>query len=486
MLTRERFEMMDRRAALRSLAALGFARMYRQDVPSLLIRGGRVVGADGQKEADVRIHGETIAEVGSGLTPSSDEEVLDAKGLLVLPGGIDPHAHLSPPWADDFESGSKAAIAGGITTIGCMVSAQKDETIEQALAREEARAGKEAIADIVFHAVIGSPGGETRAALGRLSSSGRTTLKIFMMSAAFDQNEDAYADLIGQAGKLGMLTLLHCEDAGLLAEAEKRLQSEGKTSLAHFAESRPVEAEVRAVERATAIAERARAPIYIVHLSSRAALEACEKARARGVPVYVETRPLYLHFTDERFAGPEGPLYVGQPPLRKAEDVEALWRGIAEGSVDTLGSDHAPWTREQKLDPSLDITKLRPGVAALQSMLPLLFSEGVVRRKLPLERFVAVSSTNAAKLLGLHPAKGAIDPGSDADLVLWNPGESREILRSSVLSKAGFDLSEGSRITGWPTIAIRRGEVVFRDGRITADAGSGRIPKRGPTLSYRP
>ncbi|HEY7818080.1 MAG TPA: amidohydrolase family protein, partial [Vicinamibacteria bacterium] len=256
--------MMDRRVALRSLAAFGFAGMYRQDVSSLLIRGGRIVTAEGQQDADVRVRGEKIAEVGAGLTPSPNDEVLEARGLLVLPGGIDPHAHLSPPWADDFESGSRAAIAGGITTVGCMVSPQKDETIEQALAREEARAGKESIADIVFHAVIGAPSEETRAALGRLSGSGRTTLKIFMMSATFDANEDAYVELIRHAAKLGMLTLLHCEDAGLLAAAAKRLQSEGRTSLSHFAESRPVEAEVRAVERAAAISERAEAPIYIV------------------------------------------------------------------------------------------------------------------------------------------------------------------------------------------------------------------------------
>ncbi|MGH9319425.1 MAG: dihydroorotase [Vicinamibacteria bacterium] len=475
---------MNRRRALHSLAALGLTGIHRQETSSLLIRGGRVVTADGQRDADVRVRGGKIVEVAPALA-SSDETVMEAEGLLVLPGGIDPHAHLSPPWADDFESGSKAALAGGITTIGCMVSPKKGETTEAALEREETRALREGIADFLFHPVIGAPVEATRRMLARLSESGRTSLKIFMVSPRFDENEDAHVALIRLAGSLGMLTLLHCEDAGILAATAKRMAAEGRTSLAHFPESRPVEAEVRAVERAVAIGEKTKAPIYIVHLSSGAALDVCQKAQERGVPVFVETRPLYLQFTKERFAGPEGPLYVGQPPLRNPSDVEALWRGIADGAIDTLGSDHAPWTREQKLDPSLDITNLRPGVAALQTMLPLVFSEGVVRRKLPLERFVAVSSTNAARLFGLYPAKGTIDPGADADLVLWDPAESRELTRSDGFSKAGFDLLEGYRVTGWPSITIRRGEIVFREGRILAPRGSGRIPRRGATDSYR-
>jgi dihydropyrimidinase len=276
-----------------------------------------------------------------------------------------------------------------------------------------------------------------------------------------------------------MRTVLHCEDARTLSEAALRLKSEGKTSLRHFPESRPVEAEARAVERAVGIAEATGAPIYIVHLSSKAALEAANAGRQRGVPIAVETRPLYLHFTDERFDGPEGPLFVGQPPLRKPADLEALWSGLAEGGVDTVASDHAPWTREQKLDPSLDIEKLRPGVANLQCMLPVLFSEGVGRRHLPLERFVALTSTNAARLFGLYPTKGAIAPGSDADLVLWDPAETREIDRGSLLSKAGFSLFEGFRVTGWPKVVIRRGEVVYRDGAVQAERGSGRIAVRG-------
>ncbi len=470
---------MDRRRALYSVAALGFAAAYRRQGPSLLVRGGRVVTTEGQRDADVRVQYGKVVEVGPGLELAG-EVVIEAKGLLVLPGGIDPHTHLSPPWADDFESGSKAALAGGITTLGCMTSPKENESLLEAIEREESRAAKEAIADVFLHPVVGVPSEKTRSELTRLAESGRTSFKIFMVSSRFDENEAAYVELIRHAGILGMRAVLHCEDAGILAEAARRLKSEGKTSLRHFPESRPVEAETRAVERAVGIAETTGAPIYIVHLSSKAALDVAAGARRRGLRVGVETRPLYLHFTDERFAGPDGPLFVGQPPLRKPDDVEALWKALGEGAVDTVASDHAPWTREQKLDPSLDIEKLRPGVANLQCMLPVLFSEGS-RRGLSLERFVALTSTNAARIFGLYPTKGTIAPGSDADLVLWDPAETREIERDSLLSRAGFSLFEGFRVTGWPRITIRRGDIVFREGAVQAPAGSGRIAKRGAT-----
>jgi dihydropyrimidinase len=472
---------MDRRRALYAVAAFGFTAAYRRQSSSLLVRGGRVVTTEGQRDADVRIQDGKVVEVGPGLA-RGNEVVIEAGGLLVLPGGIDPHTHLSPPWADDFESGTRAALAGGVTTVGCMTAPKEGESLLAAVEREEARARTEAVGDVFLHPIVGVPREETKAELTRLSESGRTSLKIFMVSSRFDENEAGYVDLIRHAGSLGMRTVLHCEDARILAEASRRLKREGRTSLRHFPESRPVEAEARAVERAAGISETTRTPIYIVHLSSKAALDAADAARRRGVQVAVETRPLYLHFTEERFLGPEGPLFVGQPPLRKPADLESLWSGLAEGRIDTVASDHAPWTREQKLDPSLDIEKLRPGVANLQCMLPVLFSEGVIRRKLSLERFVALTSTNAARLFGLHPTKGTIAPGSDADIVLWDPAETREIARGSLLSKAGFSLFEGFRVTGWPRIGIRRGEVVYRDGAVQAEKGSGGIAKRGATF----
>jgi dihydropyrimidinase len=272
-----------------------------------------------------------------------------------------------------------------------------------------------------------------------------------------------------------MMTMIHCEDAKAISKATNRLIAEGRGSLYNYADSRPVESEVLATERAVEMCKITAAPIYVVHLSSKDALKVCEKAYRQSLPVYVETRPLYLHFTKEKFHDSDGPLFVGQPPLRSPEDVTYLWQGLAKGIIHTLGTDHAPWTREQKMDPALDIINLRPGVNNLQVMLPLLYSEGVVKEKISLEQFVAITSTNAAKLFGLFPQKGTIAVGSDADITIWDPNLTKRIEGNGLYSRAGFSVYEGMEVTGWPIMTIRRGQVAYQDGRITAQPGSGRI-----------
>jgi dihydropyrimidinase len=273
--------------------------------------------------------------------------------------------------------------------------------------------------------------------------------------------------------------MIHCEDQTILSAAVRELMAQGRSSLRYYAESRPVAAEVAATRQAVAMGEASGAALYIVHLSCEAALEVCEQARSPSRPVFVETRPLYLHFTRERYRQPEGPLFVGQPPLREAGDVDALWAGLARGAINTLATDHAPWTRQQKLDPALNIANLRPGVNNLQVMLPLLFSEGVRTGRLSLMRFVAVTSTNAARLFGLFPRKGTIAVGSDADLGLWAPDERRRVAGSRLYSRAGFSVYDGMEVTGWPQMTIRRGQVVYVDGQITGQPGGGRLLRRG-------
>jgi dihydropyrimidinase len=258
------------------------------------------------------------------------------------------------------------------------------------------------------------------------------------------------------------------------------LMREAKTSIAHYAESRPVESEIVATERAIAMCRATRSPTYIVHLSSARALAACAAARAEGLPLYVETRPLYLYLTAERYHDHDGGIYVAQPPLRGERDVEALWRGLADGSIDTLGSDHAPWTRELKLDPKLSINHARPGVAELDTMLPLLYTEGVVTGRISLERFVALTATNAARLFGLYPRKGTIAVGSDADIAIWETRERRTVRDADLLSRAGHSVYEGRELAGWPRTTIRRGEIVFDQGKVLGKAGTGQIIPRGP------
>ncbi len=461
-----------------ALAAAGGTKLFSSQNPaggSLLIRSGHLVTAERRWDADVRVRGGKVVEIGRNLKSQGEERIIEASGLQVLPGGIDPHAHLLPPWVDDYESGSRGAVAGGVTSIGCMVSSQKGETFMDALARESNRAQKQAIADIFLHPILGSPTREVRELIPQLPKTGHSDIKIFMTSPAFADNQAQWTALIEDAGRVGLITMLHCEDGRIMAEAAKALAEAGHSSLRYYAESRPVSSEVKSVERAVEICEKAHAPVYIVHLSSEKALDVCRKARKRGLPVHVETRPIYLYFTSERYLSQDGPLYVGQPPLREPSDVKALWEGLEKGWIDTLGTDHAPWTREQKFDPELNITRLRPGVADLQTMLPVFYSEGVAKKRISLERFVAVTSTNTARLFGLFPQKGTIAVGSDADLTLWDPKAKRKFTAADVLSRSAYSLHEGWELTGRPKYTIRRGETVFEEGKVTAAPGSGRI-----------
>ena len=278
-----------------------------------------------------------------------------------------------------------------------------------------------------------------------------------------------------------MLTLIHCEDDALMADAAAQLTAAGRTALRHYAESRPMISEVVATQRAVAIAEATGAPVYIVHLSSERALEVCADAQARGVPVYVETRPFYLHLTRERLEEADGAKYVGQPPLREQRDVDALWAGIQQGVVNTVCTDHAPWSLAAKLDPALTITRLRPGAENLQTMLPMLYSEGVRTGRISLRRFVEVMATNAARLFGLYPRKGVIAVGSDADIVVFDPERTRTVERGMLQSNADYSVYEGWSVTGWPELTVRRGEIVYQDDTVTGTPGSGALVRRGPT-----
>ena len=488
---------MNRRDALQAVAvgSLGLLRPYRGiswpeiGAPSrgqdseILIRGGRVVNADGARDADVRIIGDMIAEIGSDLGPGADARVIDAGGRLVMPGGIDPHTHLSGSFVDDFTSGSVAALAGGITTLGTFAYPRRQENALEAIDRYEETVRSSAIADIILHASTWPPTPEFVALMPSLAERGQPSLKIFMTSRNFNEHLAETIELLEAARDAGVVTMIHCEDGGILRAVARQLEAAGKTSLRYYGESRPVAAEVAATQQAVSLCKVTGAPMHVVHLSAAAALQACRNPRTEGLPLFVETRPLYLHLTEERLQGPDGPLYVGQPPLRTADDANALWQGLADGSIDILATDHAPWTREQKLDPELSITRLRPGINNLQFMLPMYFSEGVGKGRISLERFVETTSTKAARIFGLFPQKGVIREGSYADVVVWDPERTTVIRDADVLSRAAHTVYDGWSVTGWPEITFRRGEVVFEAGEVNGRPGSGRLLTRAPWRS---
>ncbi len=454
----------------------------------LVIRGGLVVTAGGVADAAIGISGGRVAQLGGSMSAATE---IDATGKLLLPGAIDAHVHLTSPsgslvppgprWVDDFTSGSAAAFAGGVTTLGNMTFPATGETPLASLARETAIARQQSIADYFLHPVLIDLTDTALDEIPELLAAGCNTIKYFMSMPGFDPQIGRYVEATRRAGAARLLTLIHCEDTALLTDAVDALTRAGQTSLRHYAASRPIISEVVATQRAVAIAEATGAPVYIVHLSCARALAVCAEAQARGVPVYVETRPLYLHLTSERFAEPDGAKYVGQPPLREASDVAALWHGLQSGSVHTVCTDHAPWSLAAKLDPDLSITHLRPGTENLQTMVPMLYSEGVRTGRLSLERLVAVTATNVAKLFGLYPRKGTIAVGSDADIVVFDPNLTRTITADMLKSNCDYSVYEGWSVTGWPTLTLRRGEIVFRDDTVLGQPGSGQLLARSAT-----
>src|SRR5580704_8275088 len=458
----------------------------------LVIRGGTVVTPGRQEAADIGVRAGRIGRIG-GEMQGADE--LDARGLLVIPGGIDAHVHLvcaalaerlaalgePKSWMDDFWTGSLAAIAGGITTVGNMTFALPGESMTAAIARDMAGAAAEAAVDWFRHPVLTPLGEHTAGEIAELAADGHTSIKVFLSDPEFAAGTPGLADAVAAAGRAGSLTLVHCEDAGMLHRAGQDLIDSGHGAVRHFPEARPVSAEVEAVDDAIDITRETGAPVYVVHLSSAAALERCRQARAAGLPVYVETRPLYLHLTRERFDEPDAAKYVGAPPLREPADREALWRGLAAGEVDTVCSDHAPWTLAAKLDPALDVVTARQGVADLETLMPMLYSEGVVGGRISLDRFVALTSANAARLFGLYPRKAAIAVGSDADLALWDPRQRKVIDGAQMQSRAGYSVYDGWTVQGWPRFVIRRGQLVLADGTSMAEPGQGRWARREET-----
>ena len=469
-----------------TVLSLGALLVFSQQPPEILIRNGLIVGETGRLQADLRIRGGEIAEIGRNLTAGPGARTIDATGKIVLPGGIDTHVHMNivrtpntRPGADDFESASRAALAGGITTIGSFINQSPDVPAAQTLNENVDAVRRTTIADAILHFTISDPTKLSPADITMFRDRGITP-KIFMRGMGFEQRLSDNLKLIEAAGKAGMLTQLHAEDAALLAGAMDRLVAQGRTALVgqNFADSHPVEAEEVATQRAVGFAEFTGAPIYLVHMSSERAMRVAEAARARGLPVFTEVRFIYLHLTHDAFNRPDGAIFTGAPPLRNQTDRDYLWAAIARGSVDAVNTDHVGYTREEKMSPDGSVQRPREGSNFLQDSLPLLYSEGVRKGRISLERMVAVSSTNPAKLFGLYPKKGVIAVGADADVAIWDPDLTRKIKDEDILSNGKFSIFSGWEVTGWPIVTIRRGQVAYENGKIVAAPGSGRLAPR--------
>jgi dihydropyrimidinase len=451
----------------------------------IVVRGGNAVTVGGRTEVDIGIRNGRVVQMGGEMTGTRE---IDATGRIITPGGVDPHVHLTPPtrqgdgwrWSDDFESGTRAALAGGITSVGNISFSERGETMIEAVNRDAAEAAELSLADYFFHPVLSYPSEENLATIPILHAEGHSSIKIFLSFQGFDRHVPEFLNAMRLVEKAGGIALIHCEDAAIMDCCCNLLREAGKLEARYFPEARPVQAEAVSTYRAVGFSETTGCPSYIVHLASARALAACHDGRSRGVPVFVETRPLYLHLTKERFEEKDGAKYAGAPPLRDQCDVDAMWAALAFGNIDTLATDHAPWTLAEKLDPALDATNLRQGVADLETSLPMLYSSGVLTGRISLEQFVAVTSTNPAKLFGLYPQKGTIGVGCDADLVIWDDNEKRIIDGATMHSRSDYSPYDGFEATGWPMMTISRGDVVAEGSNVLADKGRGKIVRRGP------
>ena len=447
-----------------------------------LIANGTVLTAAGAAEADVLITGERIAAVGTSLGPA--DQTIDAAGRYVLPGGVDVHTHmdLATPngvACDDFSTGTMAAACGGTTTIVDYAGHKRGEPLLAGLARWQANAAGRSHLDYAFHMMLSDVNDQILAELADLVGAGVTSIKIFMAYPGVYMIDDAQILLaLREAARLGILTAVHAENGGPIEVLRQEYLAAGQTAPRYHAQSRPALLEGEATGRVIALAELAGAPVYIAHLSAAQALAAVHAAKDRGLPVYAETCPQYLFLDDTLLARPDGARYVCSPPLRTAEAQEALWLGLRRGDLDVVATDHCPFTSSQKARGHDDFTLIPNGLHGVEERLTLLY-QGVTRGQISLARWVELAATGPARLFGLYPRKGAIVPGADADLVIFDPAAEHRLSAATQHSAADYSVYEGMAVLGRPDVVLQRGEVLVDPAGFHGRLGAGRFLRRG-------
>ena len=450
-----------------------------------VIKGGTVVTADMTYPADVLIDGGVITAIGPNL---QGDTVLDATGCYVMPGGIDPHTHLEMPFmgttsADDFSTGTRAALSGGTTMVVDFVLPGIDQSLIEAFQAWQQKAGK-ATSDYSFHMAITWWGEQVWKEMAEVVKRGVNTFKHFMAyKGALMVNDDEMYQSFLRCAELGALPLVHAENGDVVARLQQKYMGIGTTGPEGHAYSRPPEVEGEAANRAIMIADQAGVPLYVVHVSSEAAHEAIRRARMLGKRVYGE--PLIQHLTlDETEYFNQDWDYAARrvmsPPFRDKRNQDSLWAGLASGSLQVVATDHCAFTTEQKRVGVGDFTKIPNGTGGLEDRMPVLWTKGVATGRLTKNEFVAVTSTNIAKILNIYPRKGAILVGCDADIVVWDPKRKKTIGAKSQQSVIDYNVFEGFEVTGLPRYTLSRGEVVVTESKVDAEDGRGRFVERQP------
>jgi dihydropyrimidinase len=452
-----------------------------------VIKNGTVVTATDTYASEVGIAGGKIAAIAQSLAAENAGKVIDAAGLLVMPGGIDVHTHLDMPFggttsSDDFQTGTIAAAHGGTTTLVDFAIQYKGQTLRQAFEGWMKKAEGKAVTDYAFHCIITELGDAHLEEMGQLVREGVSSFKLFMAYPGVFMLDDATIfRAMSQAAKYGGLICMHAENGGVIDVIVRRALAEGKRAPKYHALTRPTTAEAEATARAIALAEMAGAPVYIVHLSCNDALEKVREARDRGLPAYAETCPQYLFLSIDNFDVPgfEGAKYVFTPPLREKWHQEKLWQGLAQDTLQVVSTDHCPFCyKEQKELGKDDFTKIPNGGPGTEHRLSLVYTGGVHGKRFSANRFVQLVSTAPAKLFGLYPHKGTVAVGSDADLVLFDANEEQVISAKTHHMRVDYSMFEGIRVKGAVKTVLSRGRAIIENGKFVGRPGAGQFVRR--------
>ncbi|MCC5972663.1 MAG: dihydropyrimidinase [Rubellimicrobium sp.] len=452
-------------------------------MPNTVIKNGTIVTHDLTYAADIVIEGGRIAAIGPGLKGDTE---LDATGCYVMPGGIDPHTHLEMPFmgtysADDFESGTRAALSGGTTMVVDFVLPNPGQSLLDGLSMWHNKSTR-ATCDYSYHMAVTWWGEQVFDDMPKVIDKGITTFKHFMAyKGALMVNDDELFASFSRLGELGGIAMVHAENGDVVAELQRKLMAEGNTGPEAHAYSRPPQVEGEATNRAIMIADMAGVPLYVVHTSCEESHEAIRRARQQGKRVWGE--PLIQHLTldDSEYRHPDwdyAARRVMSPPFRDKVHQDSLWAGLQAGSLSVVATDHCAFTTEQKRFGIGDFTKIPNGTGGLEDRMPMLWTHGVRTGRLTMNEFVAVTSTNIAKILNCYPKKGAILVGADADLVVWDPGKQKTITAATQQSVIDYNVFEGKTVTGLPRFTLTRGKVAIHDGEIRTEEGHGEFVAR--------
>lgn len=448
----------------------------------LILQGGTIVTDVKSYKSDVRIENEKIAEIGADLFKEGDE-IVPINGCYLVPGGIDTHTHFdldvgTTITADNFETGTKAAIVGGTTTILDFATQSKGHTLSDGLREWHDKSRGRCYSDYGFHMAITDWNDTTSKEMEDMINEGVTSFKMYMAYKDTLQVDDGIIfKALKRAKELGVLIGFHCENGDIISELINEFKDNNQLSPKYHQLSRPSDLEVEATYRLMKIAKAANAPVYVVHLSSKDALEEVKKARLDGVKVYTETCPQYLLLDDKLYDldGFESAKYVMSPPLRKKADNDALWKALEEGDIDAIGTDHCSFNYKGQKDIGInDFSKIPNGGPGVEHRMGLLYTYGVKEGKISMNKFVELTSTKAAKLFGMYPQKGSIEVGSDADIVVIDPEMKNIISAENQTQNTDYTPYEGYEVDCQFRHVFLRGIEVIKEGKLTVEHPTGK------------